>query len=117
MAEWVSFQELKERVSITDILSHYGLLDGLKSQKGGDELVGLCPFHRETRGSFHASVSKNAFNCFSAARGKHGNVLDFVAAKEGVDIRGDSKGTFETRDSRRTQLFVADALHSLSSNP
>ena len=25
MAEWVSFQELKERVSLTDVLEHHGL--------------------------------------------------------------------------------------------
>jgi hypothetical protein len=41
MAEqWVDFGELKQRVSMSDILVHYGLLDKLKPQKGGDELVG-----------------------------------------------------------------------------
>ncbi len=35
------FNELKQRVSMTVVLDHYGLLAGLKSQKGGDELVGL----------------------------------------------------------------------------
>ena len=77
--QWVSFQELKERVSMRDVLSHYGIVDGLRSEKGGDELVGLCPFHRETRGSFHVSTSKNAWNCFGCQR--HGNILDFVAYK------------------------------------
>lgn len=82
---WVSFQELKEKVSMADILGHYGLLDSLKQQKGGDELVGLCPFHQERRGSFHVSISKNAWQCFGCKR--KGNILDFVAQKEGVDIR------------------------------
>jgi DNA primase len=65
MAEqWVDFGELKQRVSMEDILERYGLLDKLRSQKGGDELVGLCPFHQEKRRSFHVSVSKNAWQCF-----------------------------------------------------
>lgn len=82
---WVSFSELKGRVSIADILGYYGLLDKLKPQRGGKGLVGLCPFHQERRGSFHASLSKNAWHCFGC--GRHGNILDFVAAKEGTDIR------------------------------
>lgn len=86
MAEqWVDFGELKQWVSMADILGHYGLLDKLKPQKRGDELVGLCPFHQEKRRSFHVSVSKNAWQCFGCKR--HGNILDFVAHKEGVDIR------------------------------
>ena len=32
MAEWVSFPEIKARVSIADILGHYGLLEGLRKQ-------------------------------------------------------------------------------------
>ena len=83
MARWVSFQELKEQVGIEDVLGHYGLLEGLRQKR--DELVGLCPFHKETRGSFSASVTKNAFQCFGCNR--KGNILDFVAFKEEVDIR------------------------------
>ena len=86
MAKWVSFSDAKQQVSIYDILQHYGLAGSMKHRKGGDELVGLCPFHRETKGSFHASLSKNAWQCFGCKR--HGNILDFVAFKEGVDIRG-----------------------------
>ena len=58
MAEWVSYAELKQRVSVVDLLGRYGLLEGLRSQRAGEELVGLCPFHQETRGSFHVSTTK-----------------------------------------------------------
>lgn len=81
--EWVSFADLKRQVSIEDVLVHYGLRDGLRQRR--DELVGLCPFHKETRGSFSASTTKNAFQCFGCNR--KGNILDFVAFKEEVDIR------------------------------
>ena len=82
---WVDFNALKQNVSMENILGHYGLLDGLRRVKE-DELVGLCPFHEETRGSLHVSVSKNAFQCFGCKR--KGNILDFVAYKEGTNIRG-----------------------------
>lgn len=83
MTTWVSFSELKQQVSIEDILRHYGLIDGLRRKE--DELIGLCPFHQESKGSFHASIAKNAFQCFGCKR--KGNVLDFVSLKEEVDIR------------------------------
>jgi len=85
MAQRVDFGELKQQVSMANILEHYGLLDKLKAQKRGNELVGLCPFHQEKRRSFHVSVGKNAWQCFGCKR--HGNILDFVAHKEAVDIR------------------------------
>ena len=86
MTTWLSFSDLKESVSIEDILEHYRVLANLKRQ--GDELVGLCPFHDDKRPSFSANTSKNVFQCFAASCNKKGNILDFVAAKEGVDIRG-----------------------------
>lgn len=81
--DWVDFKEIKARVSMEDILDHYGLMEELKRKK--DEMSGLCPFHEETKGSFRASLTKNAFNCFGCKA--HGNILDFVSLKEGVDIR------------------------------
>jgi len=86
MAEqWVSFQQIKDQVSIKDILDHYGLR--LRARKGGDELAGLCPFHGpgKSRDPFRASLSKNNWHCFKCDRG--GNVLDFVAQREDVGIR------------------------------
>ncbi len=46
----VSFQELKEKISMSDLLAYYGLLASLQPRRDGEELVGLCPFHQETRG-------------------------------------------------------------------
>jgi DNA primase len=80
---WVDFREIKAKVGIKDILAHYGLLEGLKEK--GDELVGLCPFHKESKGSFRANLTKNAFHCFGC--GAKGNVLDFVSLKEKINIR------------------------------
>ena len=83
MAKWVSFRELREQVSIEDILRHYGLME--KFRKSKDEVIGLCPFHEETTGSFHASITKNVFHCFGCQ--SKGDILDFVAMRERVDAR------------------------------
>ncbi len=84
MATWVSFSELRERVSIEDILERYGMLGKLKRQ--GDELVGLCPFHDDRQPSFSANVSKNAFQCFAGSCKKKRNILDFGANKKRLDV-------------------------------
>jgi len=84
--EWVNFKEIKEKVSMEDVLDHYELLKGLKRKK--DELVGFCPIHDEKRynkNSFSVNTSKNNWHCFSCGAG--GNVLDFVSSMENVNIR------------------------------
>lgn len=83
MAHWVSFRELREQVSMEDILQHYGLFEKFRRSK--NEVIGLCPFHEETAGSFHASLTKNVFHCFGCQ--SKGNILDFVASMEGVEVR------------------------------
>lgn len=80
---WVDYRELKQRVSIKEILDHYGLLPSMKQRK--NELIGFCPFHKESKASFHVSLTKNAFQCFGCKA--KGNILDFVCQKEGVDLR------------------------------
>jgi DNA primase len=85
MAKWVDYKQIKEMVSIEDLLKHYGLLDQLKRK--GENLVGNCPIHKGTNPTqFHASIIKNNFNCFGDCHGG-GNVIDFVAKMEKVDLR------------------------------
>ena len=84
--EWVDFKEIKEKLSIEEILDHYGLLKGLRRKE--NELKGFCPIHddkRRNKGCFCANTTKNMWHCFSCGAG--GNVLDFVSLMEGVDIR------------------------------
>ena len=85
MAKWVSFKEIKEKVTMAFVLAHYGLMDAL-TQKG-DNLVGACPIHKgKNKNQFHVSLAKNNFNCFGDCHGG-GNVIDFVSRMEGVSIR------------------------------
>lgn len=82
-ANWVDFKTIKQRVNVRMVLNHYHI-DWLREK--GDELRGRCPVHKgEGQSTFHVSLSKNAFQCFSCKA--RGNVLDFVAAMEQCSVR------------------------------
>jgi DNA primase len=80
---WVNYKELKQKVNIKEILDHYGLLASMRQNK--DQMTGFCPFHKESKPSFHVSLAKNAFHCFGCKA--KGNILNFVHQKESVGIR------------------------------
>jgi DNA primase len=79
---WVDFKHVKASVTFEQLLAHYGL--EFRPAKGS-ELLGLCPFHQDTKPSFRVNTEKNVFHCFDCDA--KGNVLDFVARKESVTIR------------------------------
>jgi DNA primase len=80
---WVDFKAIKSAVTLRMVLDRYQI-NWLR--KSGEELRGRCPIHQgEGQQSFHASLTKNAFNCFSCKA--RGNVLDFVAAMEKSSVR------------------------------
>src|SRR4051794_29050012 len=81
---FVSFADLKRAVSIEAVLARYGLRDGLAAK--GKNLAGPCPFCKgQSQRQFQVNTAKNAWYCFGCKAG--GNVLDFVAKKEGVSVR------------------------------
>lgn len=81
--DWVDFRAVKAVVSFEMVFDRYGI-NWLRQSRG--ELRGRCPIHKgEGDRTFHANVSKGAFNCFSCHA--RGNVLDFVAAMENCSVR------------------------------
>jgi DNA primase len=64
-----------------DILEHYNHLNKLK--KSGKDLVGCCPIHRGK--GLSVNLEKNCWNCFGSCQAG-GNILDFVAKMENVDV-------------------------------
>lgn len=81
---FVSFAEVKQSVTMEALLTHYGLLAGLTRK--GKNLAGLCPFCKGASArQFQVNTMKNAWYCFGCKAG--GNILDFVAKKEGVSVR------------------------------
>ena len=84
MASWVSFAEVKSRVTLEQVLRAYQV-EGLR-RSGPQQYRGRCPIHQgEGREAFHANLARNVFHCFACGVG--GNVLDFVAAVERCSIR------------------------------
>ena len=81
---FVPFAEVKRAVSLEAILERYELLASLTRK--GMNLAGPCPFCKGSSGrQFQVNLVKNAWYCFGCKAG--GNILDFVAKKEGVSIR------------------------------
>src|SRR5690242_8055212 len=81
---FVDFKAVKAAITMEQLLQHYLLQDRFK--KNGDTLSGPCPIHNGSNPTqFRASLGKNIWNCFGDCKGG-GNVLDFIAKKEGVPI-------------------------------
>lgn len=93
-SDWVDFKEIKRRVAMEDVLSHYGVK---LRRVGPDARRGKCPLpthsSRDSSDSFSISLSRNAWSCQSdscaAARSGRvgGNVLDLVALMERCSLR------------------------------
>ena len=85
MSRFVDFKAVKAAVSMLQVLERYGLAESFK--RSGNSLSGPCPLHGgENRTQFRVSLEKNCWNCFGTCKGG-GNVLDFVARKEGCSLR------------------------------
>jgi hypothetical protein len=91
---WVSFQTVKEAVSMEMVLAHYNV--SLR-RLSATSLRGDCPFPSHSSEvsiqSFAVQTAKNAWSCLSTSciegRGgkRGGSIIDFVAAMERCTIR------------------------------
>lgn len=81
---FVNFRAIRERITMEQVLEHYGVLHTLK--RNGNRLSGPCPIHNGTNPTqFRVETDRNIWNCFSEC--KHGgNVLDFIAKKEDCSV-------------------------------
>jgi DNA primase len=52
--------------------------------RGGEEVAGLCPLHRETRPSFYVNRRKNVFYCHGCGRG--GDLIRLMELLEGLSF-------------------------------
>jgi DNA primase len=58
---------------------------GVKLERRGADLVGLCPFHEDHNPSLVITPSKNLWNCLGACGGG-GSVIDWVMKSHGVSF-------------------------------
>ncbi len=79
----LSFKDLKQHISIEQVLRHYSLFDGLRLK--GKSHRGPCPFCEKEGSPFSVSLEKNCFQCFVCH--VSGNILDVVVKLEGISLR------------------------------
>lgn len=82
---WINFKEIRERVSLTQVI--YDLYGITTLKRNGMKLIGPCPVHGgDSPQAFHADLERDVWHCFSRCK-RGGNQLDFVALKENISIR------------------------------
>jgi len=74
-------EDIKERLSITDVVSSY-----IKLEKAGANYKARCPFHNEKTPSFYVSPERGTYYCFGCQA--KGDIFSFVEAFEGLDFMG-----------------------------
>jgi transposase len=77
----VDFAFLRQQLTMEQVLRHLGVFDSLRGR--GLQRRGPCPIHSQpgnTQPTFSAHLGKHLFQCFHAACGAQGNVLDLWAA-------------------------------------
>ena len=72
--------EIKSRLNIEDIVSHY-----VQLKRAGRNFKGLCPFHHEKTPSFMVSPDKQIAYCFGCHKG--GDIFKFIQEAEGVEFK------------------------------
>ena len=75
-------ERLKQEVSLLDLVQSYGV----KLQKKGKDMIGLCPFHDDHSPSLVISPDKNLWHCMGACQ-EGGSVIDWVMKSEVVSFK------------------------------
>jgi DNA primase len=105
--------EIREAASLEEVVGQY-----VKLERRGKNLLGLCPFHTDTKPSFTVSPDKGIFHCFGCGAG--GNVISFVmqyhrlsfpeavaelARRYGLSLSFKDLGPEESRRAKKRKLF------------
>lgn len=81
MASGDSVQQIKERLTIVDVVSSY-----VELSPAGKHMKAKCPFHNEKTPSFTLSPDRGMYYCYGCSAG--GDIFTFVQEIEGVDFKG-----------------------------
>ncbi len=106
-------EEIKERLSILDVIGQY-----VELKHAGKSYKGRSPFTNEKTPSFYVSPERGMYYCFSSQQG--GDMFTFIEKMEGVDFKGALKILAEKagvelvaedpkkRDARETQYALLE---------
>ncbi len=75
-----SVQQIKDKLSILDVISPY-----VELHRAGKNFKGKSPFTAEKTPSFYVSPDRGMYYCFSTSQG--GDMFSFIQAMEGVDFK------------------------------
>ena len=75
-------ERMKQEVSVQRLAE----ARGIKLERHGADLIGLCPFHEDREPSLVITPSKNLWHCLGACRAG-GSVIDWVMRANGVSFR------------------------------
>lgn len=76
--------DLRDRVSIADVVGTRVTWDRKKTNVSRGDYWACCPFHGESRPSFHCEVRKGRYHCFGC--GAAGNHFKFFMELDGVSF-------------------------------
>lgn len=79
-----SFKEIKEEINIVDVIRGYVSL-----RPKGNDFIGICPFHKDTKPSLHIHVGKQIYKCFACGAG--GDVFKFIQTIENLGSPADAR--------------------------
>jgi DNA primase len=96
------FDEIKDRLPITDVLASYIALI-----PSGTQYKAKCPFHSERSASFSVSPDRGLYYCFGC--GAKGDIFTFVEQFEGLDKKGALKVLADRAGVQLTRAFVERA--------
>jgi len=78
-------EQIKERISVSSIVSKYVVWDNKKSNQTKRDFWAPCPFHNEKTASFHVDDNKAFYYCFGCQT--KGNIFNFLKEKEGLSFQ------------------------------
>ncbi|SEQ04807.1 DNA primase [Devosia sp. YR412] len=76
--------EIRQRLSITQVVGEHVIWDKRKSQPGKGDMWACCPFHGEKSPSFHADDRRGIYHCFGC--GVSGDHFRFMTEKAGMSF-------------------------------
>lgn len=76
-----TIERLKSEVAAERLI----VASGIELKRGGKDLLGRCPFHKDDQASLVVTPAKNLWHCFGCGAG--GGPIDWVMKTQGVSFR------------------------------